>query len=269
MPRQDKIDVIRNAKGSPQPLVCLTAYTTPMAQTLSPHCDLLLVGDSLGMVVYGMDSTITVTLDMMVNHGCAVMRAKPDCCVVVDMPYGTYEDNKDAALQNARRIIDETGCDAVKLEGGADMAGVIAYITAHDIAVVGHIGLQPQSVEREGGYKVKGKTSSDTERLIADAKAITQAGVFAIVIEGTIADSAAQITRTVTVPTIGIGASVECDGQILVTEDMLGLLHGHTPKFAKKYAKLSENIAKAAEEYAKEVRSRTFPSEKYIYTVKK
>jgi len=265
----DKIKLIKDSKQTNIPLVCLTAYTTSMAKTLSPHCDLILVGDSVGMVVYGMENTLSVTLDMMINHGRAVMRAIPNSCVVVDMPYGTYELDKDIALKNAKHIIAETQCDAVKLEGGADMADIISHLVNNKISVVGHIGLQPQSVEIEGGYKIKGKTDDDCTRLINDAKAIEKAGVFAIVIEGTIEPVAHQITQMVNVPTIGIGASVHCDGQILVTEDMLGLLYGHTPKFVKKYAQLNSDINHHIEQYAQDVKNRSFPCDQYVYTVKK
>lgn len=252
-----------------EPLVCLTAYSTPMAKLLDPHCDLLLVGDSLGMALYCMDDTLGVTLDMMVNHGKAVVRGTESACVVVDMPYGTYEHDTNEALKNARRIIDETGCDAVKLEGGVDVAHTITAIVESGIPVMAHIGLQPQSVRKEGGYRVKGKTDEDAARLIKDAKAIGDAGAFCVVIEGTIESVSADITKAIGIPTIGIGASAACDGQILVSEDMLGLTVGHVPKFAREYADLRGEITRAAEAYAADVRSRAFPSDAEIYKKKK
>lgn len=258
-------DQIRLAKGKPQPLVCLTAYTAPMAELLDPHCDLLLVGDSVGMTLHGMDNTLSVTLEMMILHGCAVMRKAQKACVVVDMPYGTYENDPQEALNNACRIVAETQCDAVKLEGGVNLAPTIAMLTANNIPVMAHIGLLPQSVIKEGGYKIKGKTLAETATLIADAQAVERAGAFALVIEGTLTPAAQQITETVNIPTIGIGASVFCDGQILVTEDMLGFLPGHTPKFVKKYANLATQVSDAVSAYAAEVKTRQFPNAAYSY----
>lgn len=259
---------IQAAKVAGDVLVCLTAYTAPMAYMLDPHCDLLLVGDSLGTVLYGMETTTEVTLEMMINHGRAVSQAANQACIVVDMPYGTYEESPQLAYESAKRIMDETGCDAVKLEGGLDMAGQIDHLVSHGIPVVGHIGLQPQSVIKEGGYKVKGKTDEQITALLSDAKAVEEAGAFALVIEGTIEDVAADLTKSVSIPTIGIGASAACDGQILVTDDMLGLTVGHIPKFVKQYAELQGIIAEAAASYAEEVKSRKFPSSEYTYKKK-
>ncbi len=251
-----------------EPVVCLTAYSTPIAKLLDPHCDVLLVGDSLGMALYGMEDTLDVTLDMMINHGKAVMRGAAHSCVVVDMPYGTYEDDAQAALAHAQRVVAETGCHAVKLEGGVDVADTIALLVQNDVPVMAHIGLQPQSVRREGGYRVKGKTEADAARLIKDAQAIEAAGAFSVVIEGTIESVSADITRTIGIPTIGIGASASCDGQILVSEDMLGLTVGHVPKFAREYAHLRDDITSAAQRYAADVRARTFPGDAELYKKK-
>ncbi len=264
MPKTNIKD-ITTQKNTNAPLVCLTAYTTPMAEILDKHCDILLVGDSLGMVMYGMNNTLGVTLDMMVNHGKAVMRSSPSSCVIVDMPYGSYEKTPELAYKNALHIMNETGCDAVKLEGGQDMAETIAYITKRDIPVMAHIGLQPQSVVKDGGYKIKGRSKEEIALLISDAKAVENAGAFAVVIEGTVENASCEITSSINIPTIGIGASAACDGQILVTDDMLGMLSGHTPKFAKKYADLVKEIDKAVETYAMEVKSRSFPNENYTY----
>ena len=259
---------IKSRKGGTEPLVCLTAYSAPMAKILDKHCDLLLVGDSIGMALYGMENTLGVTLDIMINHGKAVMRETKNACVIIDMPFGTYEKNAETAYQNALRVITETGCDGVKLEGGRDIASTIAYLTERNIPVMGHIGLQPQSVLKDGGYKVKGKTNEEVSKLLDDAKAVEEAGAFSIVIEGTIESVAANITRSINIPTIGIGASSACDGQILVTEDMLGLTTDHTAKFVKKFANLAQDIGKAASHYASEVKSRDFPSEEHTYQTK-
>jgi 3-methyl-2-oxobutanoate hydroxymethyltransferase len=254
---------IRSHKN--KPLVCLTAYTTPMAKILDKHCDVLLVGDSVGTVLYGMENTLGVTLEMMIEHGKAVMRSQPSACVIVDMPYGTYEDSPDQALKNATLILKETSCAGVKLEGGVEMAKTIAHLIGSNIPVMGHIGLQPQSVVIEGGYKIKGRTNAEISKLLDDAKAVEEAGAFSVVIEGTIENVARNITEILNIPTIGIGASSACDGQILVTHDMLGLITDHVPKFVKKYADLATEIDKAVENYAQDVNSRAFPEEKHIY----
>lgn len=259
------IDFIREHKNKDTPLVSLTAYTTPMAQSLNPHVDFLLVGDSVGTVLYGMDTTTGVTLDMMIAHGQAVMRAKPDVPVIVDMPFGTYEEDTQHALNNAKRIMDETGADGVKLEGGVSMRVQIEKIVKAGIPVLGHIGLQPQSVEKEGGYKIKGKTETQVEGLIQDAQSIEEAGAFAFVLEGTIDEAADQITKAVNIPSIGIGASAACDGQILVTEDLLGLLHSRPPKFVQQYANMKGDIDWAIKTFAGDVRARRFPSEEHLY----
>jgi 3-methyl-2-oxobutanoate hydroxymethyltransferase len=260
------VSSIRNAKGR-DPLVCLTAYTTPVAQALDEACDLLLVGDSLGMVVYGMDSTIPVTLDMMSAHGAAVVRGARHALVVVDLPFGSYQESPGQAFQSAARILAETGCGAVKLEGGAVMAETINFLTQRGVPVLSHIGLQPQSVNALGGYAARGKQAAEAEAIVADARAVADAGAFAIVVEGVIAPLAARITETVRVPTIGIGASAECDGQILVTEDMMGATFGHVPKFVRKYADVGATMREAAKAYAEDVRARRFPAEEHLYGV--
>ena len=266
-PRKTTTDITAQ-KNTHTPLVCLTAYTAPTAKILDKHCDLLLVGDSLGMALYGMENTLGVTLDIMINHGKAVMRVAKNACVVVDMPFGTYEQTPETAYQNALRVITETGCDAVKLEGGQDIASTIAYITERNIPVMAHIGLQPQSVLKDGGYKIKGRTNEEVSQLLDDAKAVEKSGAFSVVIEGTIDTVAQNITQSIDIPTIGIGASVACDGQILVTDDMLGLITDHTPKFVKKYAQIAQDIDQAVSNYAAEVKSRVFPDENYTYKAK-
>ena len=263
------IDDIRTHKNKARKIACLTAYTTPMAQSLAPHVDLLLVGDSLGTVLYGMNNTTGVTLDMMINHGKAVMRANPDCTVIVDMPFGTYEDNPEQALETAQRIMAETGAHGVKLEGGVDMKAQIAAITSADIPLMAHIGLLPQSVVKEGGYKIKGKDEAQITALLDDAKAVSEAGAFAVVIEGTIADAAEQVTNTIDIPTIGIGASPACDGQILVIDDLLGILHDRPPKFVTEYAVLRDDIEAAVARWTTDVRDGAFPAAENLYTGKK
>lgn len=258
-------ELIRRRKGG-IPLVCLTAYTYPVARLLDPHVDLLLVGDSVAMVLHGHETTLGASLEMMIAHGQAVMRGSSRACVIVDMPAGSYEDSAEQAVASARRIVDETGCQAVKLEGGVDMAGQIAAIVAAGIPVMGHIGLLPQSVEKDGGYKIKGRTDETVAALMADARAVEEAGAFSVVIEATIEAVAADITRSIAIPTIGIGASGDCDGQILVIDDMVGLTVDRVPKFVKEYADLRRVIANAAERYAAEVRDRTFPGAAHVFS---
>jgi len=265
-------DEIKSSKGD-RKLTCLTAYTAPMASMLGAHSDMLLVGDSVGMVLHGMENTLGVTLDMMILHGQAVMRgvhaSDVPAFVIVDMPYGSYEGSKHDALANATRIMDETGAHAVKLEGGQDMAGTIAHLVQHGVPVMGHIGLQPQSVEKEGGYRIKGRSDDEITRLIEDAKAIEAAGVFSFVLEGTVENAAQLVTQSCSVPVIGIGASNSCDGQVLVSDDMLGMHTGHVPKFVKQYKKLSDDIDAAAAQYVAEVQSGVFPAQQHLYGVKK
>lgn len=247
--------------------MCLTAYTAPMARLLDPHVDILLVGDSVGMVLYGFDTTLPVTLDMMIAHGAAVMRASSQALVVVDMPYGTYEKSPEQALRNAQRIKQETGCEAVKLEGGQSMAATVRHLVDNNIPVMGHIGLMPQSVEKMGGYKIQGRNEAQAEQVKADAAALVNAGAFAIVIEGTVEPLARAITESVSIPTIGIGASIACDGQVLVIDDVLGLTQ-KPPRFAKRFAELAPLISKAAEDFSAEVRTRHFPSPEHCFDVK-
>ncbi|MCK5374269.1 MAG: 3-methyl-2-oxobutanoate hydroxymethyltransferase [Alphaproteobacteria bacterium] len=263
--RKITLEDIKNHQKDDEPLVCLTSYTAPMTRILDPHCDMLLVGDSLGMVVYGMKNTLCVTLDMMVNHGKAVMRAASHAFVVVDMSYGTYENDPAIALESAKRLMGETGCNALKLEVTKALAPTIELLAANDIPVQAHIGLCPQSIEKEGGYKIKGKTNHEISNLIDDALACEKAGAFSVLIEGTKEAASREIATSVNVPTIGIGASPACDGQILVVDDMLGMITGHTPKFVKKYAQLSDVISETVSKYATDVRARKFPDENYVY----
>jgi 3-methyl-2-oxobutanoate hydroxymethyltransferase len=253
------------ARKNGVPIVCLTAYTTPQARLLDPHCDLLLVGDTLGMVVYGFDSTLPVTLDMMIAHGGAVVRGASRACVIVDMPFGTYQESPAQAFRNAARIIAETGCAGVKLEGGEVMAETIRFLAERGIPVLAHVGLQPQSVNALGGFHAQGRTDIDAARVIADGKAVAEAGAFAMVVEGTAEPVARRLTEIVPVPTIGIGASPACDGQILVTEDLLGIFDVFRPRFVKRYAELSGAISAAVSAYAEDVRARRFPGPEHVY----
>ena len=268
--KQGRITVpaIRARKGA-EPIVCLTAYTTPMAQRLDPHCDLLLVGDSLGMVVYGMESTLAVTVDMMINHGKAVMRGSSNACVIVDLPFGSYQESKEQAFRTASRILAETGCAGVKLEGGAELADTVEFLSQRAIPVMAHIGLMPQQVNTMGGFKSQGRGEEAAAKVIADAKAVAKAGAFSVVVEGTVEAVARLITTEIDIPTIGIGASVACDGQVLVTEDILGLFSDFTPKFVKRYADLGDQVSKAVESYATEVRNRQFPTDDHCFGVTK
>jgi len=267
MKRKTTHDIISLKEKTP--IVVLTAYTTPQAQILDEYVDILLVGDSVGMVLYGLPSTLSVSLYMMIAHGAAVVRGSKKAIVVVDLPFGSYQESPAQAFANSAQILAETGCTAVKLEGGAEMSETVRFLTSRGIPVMGHIGLTPQSVNTLGGYRTQGKTEAEAKILLADAKEIEAAGAFAIVLEGVTPEVAKAITKTIKIPTIGIGASPDCDGQVLVTEDMLGLSKNYIPKFVKPYAKLSENIETAVKEYADEVKNRTFPSAEFCYPYKK
>jgi 3-methyl-2-oxobutanoate hydroxymethyltransferase len=251
-----------------RPIVALTAYTTPIARLLDLHCDLLLVGDSLGMVLYGLPTTVGVTLEMMIAHGQGVMRGVEKACVIVDLPFGSYQASKEQAFMSAARIMKETGCDGVKLEGGAEMAETVAFLTARGIPVFGHVGLMPQLVNTNGGYRSLGRSEKEAGKIRRDATAIAAAGAFALVIEGTIEPLARDITATLSIPTIGIGASPACDGQILVSDDMLGLFSDFKPRFVKHFANLAPLISEAVEAYADEVRARTFPATEHTFQPK-
>jgi 3-methyl-2-oxobutanoate hydroxymethyltransferase len=250
-----------------EPIVMLTAYTMRMAQLLDPHCDLLLVGDSLGQVIYGLPSTVPVTLEMMCAHGAAVVRGSWHALVAVDMPFGSYEASPEQAFASAARVMKESGCAAVKLEGGEAMAPTIAFLSERGIPVIGHVGLTPQAVNTLGGYGARGKSDAEAKKILADAVAVAEAGAFCIVVEGVMEAIATKVTRAVDCPIIGIGASDQCDGQVLVTEDMLGLFE-RTPRFVKRYDDLATRIGEAAATYAAEVRERRFPTAEQTYRPK-
>jgi 3-methyl-2-oxobutanoate hydroxymethyltransferase len=255
------------ARKGKTPIVCLTAYTTPQAEILDEHCDLLLVGDSVGMVVHGLPNTVGVTMEMMILHGQAVMRGARRAMVVVDMPFGSYEGSPEVAFANAARIMKETGAQAVKVESGPHIADTIAYLVARGVPVMGHVGLRPQSVLVDGGFRAKGRTAAERRRVLDEAKATSGAGAFSVVVEGVAESLAEEITLAIDVPTIGIGGSAACDGQILVTDDMLGLFDW-TPKFVRRYADLRLAIGRAAAAYADDVRARRFPSAAETYFAK-
>lgn len=254
---------IRARKGG-APLVCLTAYTTPVARMIDAECDVALVGDSLGMVLHGLPSTLGVTLEMMILHGQAVRRGLDRALMVVDLPFGAYEEGPAQAFRNAARVMAETGCAAVKLEGGVAMAETIRFLTARGIPVMGHVGLTPQSVNALGGYTVQGK-GEDAARVLRDAHAAAEAGAFAVVLEKIPDPLARQVTAELAVPTIGIGASPACDGQILVVDDMLGLFADFKPKFVKRYAELEAAARAAVAAYAADVRARRFPGPEHVF----
>ncbi len=260
------IPALRRAKGG-TPLVMLTAYTVRTAQLLDPHCDLLLVGDSLGQVVYGLPSTVPVTLDMMAAHGAAVVRGSYHSVVVIDMPFGSYEASPEKAFESAAWLLKQTGAAAVKMEGGEAMAPAVRFLTERGIPVMGHVGLTPQAVNILGGYGARGRTSEEAAKIVADAVAVAEAGAFSIVIEGVVEPIAIEITRKVACPTIGIGASAQCDGQVLVAEDMLGMFE-RTARFVKRFDDLAGRISAAVETYAADVRSRSFPGPEQTYAPK-
>ena len=256
------------ARKGGEPIVCLTAYDAPMAGLLDPHCDVLLVGDSLGMAVHGLPNTVGVTLEMMILHGQAVVRGSRRALVVVDMPFGAYEGGEQAAYDACVRVMKETGAQAVKLETSVELAPIVQFLVKRGIPVMGHIGLRPQAVLAEGGFKAKGRTDAERERVLAEAVAVAEAGAFCIVIEGVAESLAHEITQTIDVPTIGIGASAACDGQVLVVNDMLGLFDW-APKFVRKYADLRTEIDRAAAAFANDVKTRRFPAEVETYFSKK
>jgi 3-methyl-2-oxobutanoate hydroxymethyltransferase len=260
------VPAIRQRKGA-EPLVMLTAYTVRTAQLLDAHCDMLLVGDSLGQVIYGLPSTVPVTLEMMAAHGAAVVRGSAHAVVVIDMPFGSYEASPEKAFESAAWLLKQTGAAAVKLEGGAAMASTVRFLSERGIPVMGHVGLTPQAVNVLGGYGARGRTEAEAEKIVGDAVAVAEAGAFAVVIEGVMEPIAIRITQDIACPTIGIGASAQCDGQVLVAEDMLGLFE-RTARFVKRYDDMAGRISAAAEAYAGEVRARSFPGPEQIYPAK-
>ena len=257
--RQRKVDGV-----TAEPIVMLTAYTARQAQLLDAHCDVLLIGDSLGQVIYGLPSTVPVTLEMMANHAAAVVRGSYHALVVVDMPFGAYEASPAQAFESAAHLLKASGAAAVKLEGGTAMAPTVEFLVQRGIPVMGHVGLTPQAVNVLGGYGARGRSEAEANKIVRDARMLAGAGAFAIVVEGVIEPIAEQVTKAVPCPTIGIGASAQCDGQVLVTEDMLGMFE-RVPRFVKRFDDLAARVSAAAEAYAAEVRARTFPGAEQTY----
>ena len=257
---------IRARKGG-QPIVCLTSYHAHTARLLDRHCDLILVGDSLGMVMHGLETTVPVTLDMMILQGLAVMRGSRRALVVVDLPFGSYEASKEQAFMSAARVMKETGCGAIKLEGGQRMADTIAFLVQRGVPVMGHIGLTPQSINTIGSFRAQGREEAHWGPIEDDARAVHEAGAFSVVIEAVAEPLARRISEDIAIPTIGIGGSVACDGQILVLEDMLGL-SPRVPKFVRRYGDLGPAIESAVAAYAADVRSRAFPSPEHVYPMR-
>ena len=263
-----KIRAHKTAGETREPLVMLTAYTARQAQLLDAHCDILLVGDSLAQVIYGLPTTIPVTLDMMANHAAAVVRGSYHSVVVVYMPFGSYEQSPQQAFESATFLLKQSGAAAVKLEGGEQMAETVSFLNQRGIPVMGHVGLTPQAVNVLGGYAARGRSDAEAEKIVGDAKALDEAGAFAIVLEGVLEPIAIEATQAVACPTIGIGASAQCDGQVLVTEDMLGMFE-RVPRFVKKYADIAGVIEQTVVQYAEEVRARSFPTEDQTYQPKR
>jgi len=257
---------IRSRKGG-DPIVCLTSYHAHTARLLDRHCDLILVGDSLGMVMHGLETTVPVTLDMMILQGLAVMRGSRRALVVVDMPFGSYEASREQAFMSAARVMKETGCGAVKLEGGRRMAETIAFLVERGVPVMGHIGLTPQSINTIGSFRAQGREEAHWGPIEDDARAVSEAGAFSVVIEAVAEPLARRITGAIPIPTIGIGGSVACDGQILVLEDMLGL-SPRVPRFVRRYGDLGPSIESAVASYAADVRARAFPGPEHVYSMR-
>ena len=255
------------ARKNGEPIVMLTSYHAHTAALVDRHCDVILVGDSLGNVMHGFETTVPVTLDMMILQGCAVMRGSQQALVVVDMPFGSYEASKEQAFHSAARVLKETHCGAIKLEGGARMAETVAFLVERGVPVMGHIGLMPQSINTLGSFRAQGREEGSWEPIENDAKAISDAGAFSVVVEAVAEPLARKITQTIAIPTIGIGASAACDGQVLVLEDMLGL-SPRTPKFVRRYGELGPMIEAAIEGFAKDVRLRTFPGPEHVFGMK-
>src|SRR5947207_11469287 len=255
------------ARKNGEPIVSLTAYHAHTARLVDKYCDVILVGDSLGMVMHGLETTVPVTLEMMILQGHAVMRGSKRALVVVDLPFGSYEQSKEQAFASCARVLKETGCGAIKLEGGRRMAETIAFLVERGVPVMGHVGLTPQSINTIGAFRAQGRDEADWAPIEADAKAVADAGAFSVVIEAVAEPLGRRITEQVAIPSIGIGASPACDGQILVLEDMLGL-SPRVPRFVKRYADLGPSIEAAVAAYAADVRARTFPGSEHVYPLR-
>lgn len=268
IPKKISIKDIIHLKGK-RKIVSLTAYTKYMAQLIDSSIDLIIVGDSVGMVEYGMASTLGVTMDMMIAHGKAVMKGVSRACVVIDMPFASYQESPQVAYRNAAKILAQTGAMGVKLEGGSEFEETVSFLVKRGIPVMSHIGLMPQFHNSLGGFRAQGLDNESARRILEDGKVLSDAGAFSLLIEGTDESTARTLTQEVSIPTIGIGASPACDGQVLVTEDLLGLFSDYTPKFVKKYANLGEQIQKAVSAYAEEIQSGKFPRMEHCFGTQK
>ena len=255
------------ARKGGEPIVCLTSYHAHTARIVDAHCDVILVGDSLGMVMHGLETTVPVTLDMMILQGHAVMRGSKRALVVVDLPFGSYEASKEQAFASAARVMKETGCGAIKIEGGRRMAETISFLVERGVPVMAHVGLTPQAINTIGSFRAQGRDEGDWAPIEADARAVSDAGAFSVVLEAIAEPLGRRITGQIPIPTIGIGASVACDGQVLVLEDMLGL-SPRVPKFVKRFGELGPAIEQAVKSYAQEVRGRTFPGTDHVYPMR-
>ena len=252
-------------KKNREKIICLTAYSFPMAKILDEFCDVILVGDSVGMTIYGHQDTVDVTLEMMINHGKAVMKAVKKCFIVVDLPFGTYEKSAAQALQSAKKVIAETGCDAIKIETSRQMVSTVKFLVENGINVMGHVGLLPQSVRKIGGYRYQGRDENSAAEILKTAKLLEKAGAFSLVIEAVPAKLADEITAAIKIPTIGIGASPDCDGQVLVIDDLLGLNQEFKPRFVKYYADLAGEISSAVKKFSDDVKSKKFPAKENLF----
>lgn len=255
-------------KKDQEKIICLTAYTFPMAKILDEFCDVILVGDSLGMTIYGYKDTVDVTLEMMINHGKAVMKAVKKSFVVVDLPHGTYEKSKEQALESAQKVIRETGCDAIKIEVSPQLIETVKFLVENKINVMGHVGLLPQHVRKIGGYRYQGRDENAAKEILETAKSVEKAGAFSLVIEAVPSELATKITKEISIPTIGIGASADCDGQVLVIDDLLGLNQEFKPRFVKYYADLKGEISAAVAKFSADVKSKKFPAKENLFSLK-
>lgn len=262
--KRNNIIDIKNKKGK-EPITCISAYTYPIAQIIDEFCDIILVGDSLGMTIYGMKNTLDVSVEMMMNHGKAVTNATKNALIIVDIPFGSYEKSKEQAFENAAKIISQTGCDAVKIEMSEDLVETISFLNNRGIPTVAHVGLTPQHVNRLGGFKIQGRDKKSANQILDLAIACQEAGAFLLVIEGVIEKVASQVTKELEIPVIGIGASIDCDGQVLVIDDIIGIKQEYSPKFVKNYANLSNEIRRCASEFSNEVKSKKFPKSEHCF----
>lgn len=251
-------------KKSREKIICLTAYTFPMAKILDEYCDIILVGDSLGMTVYGFKDTLDVTLDMMINHGKAVMKAAKKSFVVVDLPFGTYENSKEQALESAKKVIAETGCDAIKIETSRELVSTVKFLVQNNINVMAHVGLMPQHVREIGGYRYQGRSEESASEILETSKLVEAAGAFSVVIEAVPEKLASEISAILKIPTIGIGASAECDGQVLVIDDLLGINQEFKPRFVKHYTNLAVQISAAVQKFSQDVKNKQFPGKENL-----